>query len=352
MAVPSHTASETPPVPASVSASAAPRRSALGWLALVLLVLAVLIGGAIAAMALWFQTEGVARLFGWTALACAGFAAIRFGVRRRTGLGFLTALAAFTVLAAWWATILPSNDRDWAPDVAHGVTATIDGNEVTLHHVRNFDWTSEDTATERWETRRYRLDEITGVDLFSSVWDSPAIAHTLIGFSFADGQRVVFSAEIRRERGEAFSAIGGFFKQFDLVLIAADERDIIRLRTNERKETVSLFPLAVPQAFREELFLSFVELGNELAARPRFYQTITTNCTTVIFRLARLIEPGMPLDWRILLSGYLPGYLRDHGLIPGTAMLAQIEREAVITPRGQAAGDAPDFSQRIRAPLR
>ncbi|MDR6955275.1 hypothetical protein J2X65_004654 [Ancylobacter sp. 3268] len=316
---------------------------------LVLLVLTLLLAIPVAGLALWFQTPGDGRAIALAALAAAMVAALTATVRGRLGLGWLIALATLGMVGLWWSTILPSNQRDWAPDVAHGVTATVAGDNVTLHNVRNFDWRSESEASERWEERRYRLDQITGVDLFSSVWSNPAIAHTLIGFSFADGQRVVFSAEIRRERGEAFSEIGGFFKQFELVLIAADERDIIRLRTNERRETVSLFPLQLTPGQSRALFLSFAALGNELARRPRFYQTVTTNCTTVIYRLARLIAPGVPFDWRILLSGYLPGYLYQQHLIATDDPLAEIERRAVITPRGQAAGNAPDYSDRIRA---
>ncbi|GAB4067939.1 DUF4105 domain-containing protein [Ancylobacter sonchi] len=313
-----------------------------------LLVLALLLATPVGALGLWYQTQGPMRLIAYVALAAAVLAALVLAVTGKVGSGWLVALAAAAAFAWWWTGILPSNDRVWAPDVEHGVTATINGDEVTLHNVRDFRWTSENDAIEHWEDRRYRLDQITGVDLFSSVWSNPAIAHTLVGFSFADGQRVVFSAEIRREKGEAFSEIGGFFKQFELVLIAADERDIVRLRTNERRETVSLFPIDLTPELRRALFLSFTTLGNELAREPRFYQTITTNCTTVIFRLARVIEPGVGFDWRILLSGYLPGYLYEQELIETDLPLAEVERRALITPLGQAAGDAPDYSERIR----
>lgn len=173
-------------------------------------------------------------------------------------------------------SIAPSNDRAWAPDVAHGVTADIQGADVILRNVRNFDWKSETEFEPRWETRRYSLDRLTSVDLVSSVWASPAIAHTLISFGFADGGHVVFSAEVRRERGEEFSEVGGFFKQFELVMIAADENDILRLRTNIRREDVTLLPLRVTPAQARALFLGFTERANRMAAEAQFYQTVTT----------------------------------------------------------------------------
>ena len=144
----------------------------------------------------------------------------------------------------------------------------------------------------------------------------------------------MFSAEIRRERQESFSEIGGFFKEFELVMIAADPEDIIRLRTDFRREQVSRFALNLTPEQARALFLSYLARANQLAAQPEFYQTLTTNCTTVIFQLARLVEPGIPRDWRILLSGYLPDYLYDHAMIANDRPLEEIRRQAILAPGG------------------
>lgn len=301
-------------------------------------------------LAIWFQIDGAVRWAAFAVVLLAAALMIGLAIRGARAGGWAPLLAGVLVLGLWWSSILPSNDRDWAPDVARGVTAQVEGREVTVHNVRDFDWRSEDEGEERWQTRRYNLDDLTSLDLISSTWGMPGIAHTLMSFGFRDGRHLVFSAEIRRERGEAFSEIGGLFKEFELVLIAADERDIIRLRTNMRGEEVSLFPLNLTPQQREELFLSYLDLGNELAYTPRFYQTVTTNCTTVIFKLARLEEPGLPLDWRIVLSGYLPGYLQEIGLIDPIRPLEEVEAQARISERAKAAGDAEDFSARIRSP--
>lgn len=279
--------------------------------------------------------------------AAAALAIIVLG-RRRPAIAWISLGLAAMVVAAWWISIRPSNDRDWAPDVALGVAGEIRGAEAQLNNVRDFDWRTEQDFTPHWETRRYALDRLESVDLVSSVWANPAIAHTLISFGFSDGDHVVFSAEIRRERNESFSEIGGFFKEFELVMIAATENDIVRLRTDVRRENVSLFPLRLSPEQARQLFVSYVEKANELVDKPEFYQTITTNCTTVIFELARLIEPGMPLDWRILLSGYLPDYLYDHGLIRTDLPLEEIKRKAAIVPRPQGHISAANFSTTIR----
>ena len=269
--------------------------------------------------------------------------------RTRPVAGWAVLAVALLAGALWWGSILPSNDRVWESDVERGVTADIESRAVVLHNVRDFDWRSETDFTPRWITHRYNLDQLTSVDLVSSVWASPAIAHTLISFGFEGGARVVFSAEVRREKGEAFSEVGGFFKQFELVMIAATERDIVRLRTNIRGESVTLLPLKVSKAQAEGLFRRFAARANQLAARPEFYQTVTTNCTTVIFELARQVDSRVPLDWRILLSGYLPGYLYDLGIIRNDLPLEQVLRDAAISDRARRLPPSADFSQGIRA---
>jgi hypothetical protein len=315
---------------------------------IIILSVATALAAALAVTALWFLADPLWRWL-WMALVAAVAIAIVVAGRRRGVAGWGALLAAAVVGSVWWTSIKPSNDRVWAPDVAHGVTADIKGADVVLRNVRNFDWKTETEAVERWETRRYSLDKLTSVDLVSSVWSSPAIAHTLISFGFAGGQHVVFSAEVRREKGEKFSEVGGFFKQFELVMIAADENDILRLRTNIRKENVTLLPLRVTPAQARALFLGFAARANSLAAEAQFYQTITTNCTTVIFELARNIDQRVPLDWRILLSGYLPAYLYELGVIRTGIPLEQVLQEAAISQKASGAPPGADYSQVIRA---
>jgi hypothetical protein len=323
-----------------------PRSSAVSRL---LLMLVALIAAAWTAGAVWFQVSSPAHwiLIGLVAAAAIAICALAL---RRQRAGWIALALSGAFVAVWWVSIAPSNDRDWAPDVARGVTAEINGDDVIVHNIRNFDWRSDSDYTQRWVTRTYQLSAITTVDLVSSVWDSPAIAHTMLSFGFADGRHVVFSAEIRKKRNEAFSEIGGFFKQFELVLIAADENDILRVRTNVRGESVSLFPVRLPQEKMRVLFLSYLEKGNDLAREPEFYQTMTANCTTVIFKLARLIEPGMPIDWRILVSGYVPDYLYEHGAILSRLPLEEVKQQAAISKRAQAAS-ADDYSTVIRRPV-
>lgn len=309
---------------------------------------ALLVAG-LGSMALGYLLEGARAVLAIATLdvAIAGALGLWFFRRRLAGAGAL--LIVFAALALWWGGVTPRNDRDWAPDVAHGVTAEIDGDVITLRNVRNFDWRTENEGLARWETRVYRLSELESLDVFTSVWDSPAIAHTLVSFGFSGGRHLVFSAEIRREKGEEFSSIGGFFKQFEMVLIAADERDIVRLRTNFRKEDVSLFPVDADAKFRRALLLSYLEYGNHLATHPEWYETIRSNCTTVVYRLARTLAPGAGLDWRILFSGYLPDYLYDHGYIARVLPLAEVKQRARISAIGLRTAPEADYSAAIRS---
>jgi hypothetical protein len=256
--------------------------------------------------------------------------------------------AVFALVLMWWSTVLPSNDRNWQPDVAHNVTATIDGDRLVVDNVRNFTWRSDADFDQRWEQRTYNLSQVHDVDLVLSYWAGEAIAHLIVSFGFEDGQRLDFSIETRKERGEDYSTIAGFFKQYELVIIAADERDIVRVRSNVRGEDVRIYRLRMPPAYAQRLLRAYVEDANELAREPRWYNTATGNCTTLVFGMVTTIRPGLPLDYRILLSGYLPDYAYDIGALDTSSAFKKLRALSRIHDKALLADTDPNFSAKIR----
>jgi hypothetical protein len=255
---------------------------------------------------------------------------------------------AFGALLIWWQRIAPSNDRIWADDVAQMTTGTVDGTHVTLHNVRNFEWRSNTDYTQQWETRDYDIDHLNSVDMITSYWAGPAIAHVLISFGFDDGAHVVFSVEIRREKHQSFSEIGGFFKEFELSILAADERDVIRVRTNVRGEDDYLYRIHMPVQDVRALFLSYIGQANSLVKQPRFYNTITVNCTTLVYHMMQHIVGYLPMDYRLLLSGYIPEYVYRVGGLDNRFSLAELRARGHITERAKKADRSESFSADIR----
>lgn len=330
-------------------------RTILRFLGRFALTLAVLLTSLWACLALWYQFPGPAavKIGAGVLWAAFGLAAIALTWRRRAARALLSYAIGFALLLGWWSTILPSQNRVWADDVSRQLHSHIDGSVVTLDNVRNFEWRSDTDYIQRWETREYDLDRLRTVDVSLSYWTGPAIAHTLVSFGFDDGKFVTFSIEIRKERGEAFSSIGGFFRQFENSLIAADEHDILRVRTNVRGEDVYMYRVHLPQPEMRSLFLAYLGEGAALVREPSFYNTLTANCTTIVYALAKRIVPGLPMDWRLLASGYLPDYLFDvGGLTPGYSMEA-LRSAGRITDRAIATDKTPaaDFSRAIRQGL-
>lgn len=264
--------------------------------------------------------------------------------------GLLLSAAAFSVVLVWWHTILPSQHRPWADDVARQLQYRLDGSLVTLENVRNFEWRSDTDYRQRWETRQYDLARLKSVDVAVSYWTLPVIAHTLVSFGFDDGRYLTFSIEIRRERNESFSSVGGFFKQFETSLVAADEHDILRVRTNVRGEDVYLYRTRLSRDQMRSLFLAYLAQADSLTQAPRFYNTLTANCTTIVYELARRVVPGLPMDYRLLASGYLPAYLHDVGALAPGLDLATLRSTGRITARAIATDAQPgvDFSTAIR----
>lgn len=300
--------------------------------------------------ALWYRLP-LAEV--WRGAAALAFAAamllsILWLWKRRPWHMLALLVPLWAVLLGWWGTILPSNHRDWQPEVARVARAQIDGDLLTVENVRTFDWRSQTDFDARWETRHYRLSRLQGADLFLSYWAGEAIAHAIVSFNFADSAPLAFSIEIRKEKGETYSSTAGFFKSYELAVIAADERDVVKVRSTVRGEDVRLFRLDMQPATVRGLLGEYVALANVLHDTPRWYNTLTANCTTMIFGMARRMDPRIRLNWRILLPGKLPAYLQQHDFLVRDVPLPQLIEAGRIGPR--AAGPTPDpgFSARIR----
>lgn len=312
--------------------------------------IAITLTAAWGALALWIRAplpRGArgALTLAWLASALAAVAALAWPAWQPAWYAFAGAVIALLV---WWHTLRPSNDRDWIPEVARQTHGEVDGNLVTLHNVRNFDWRTRTDFTPHWETRRYALDALQSVDVALSYWNRPAIAHALVSFGFGHDRYVVFSVEIRRKQGDRFSEIGGFFKQYELSVIASTEEDSLRVRTNVRGEDGYLYRIHMPLDAARSLFLAYVDSANRLRSTPRFYHTLTANCTTIVFQMARRIVPGLPLDFRQLASGYLPEYLYDLHVLQGAGNAAQYRRLGRYTDRARASPTPATFSRDIR----
>ena len=257
-------------------------------------------------------------------------------------------IAGFLLVLCWWLMLKPSNTRAWQADVAQTAWAEIRGDEVTLHNVRNCDYLTETNYTPRWETRTVRLSQLTGMDIALTYWGSPWMAHPIVSFQFAGAPPVAFSIETRKEVGESYSAVRGFFRQFELIYIVADERDVVRLRTNYRHaEDVYLYRTMANREQARERFLEYLAEVNKLHEKPVWYNALTANCTTSI-RTQRDAGKRAPFDWRMILNGKSDEMVYEQGVLVGDLPFAELKRRALINSRARAADKSSEFSQAIR----
>jgi hypothetical protein len=334
--------------------STANRQAFLGLRArrigLALLATVILLIGIWCSIAIWYQCgagEPWRGLWAGATLLFALGAVVGLATPRRW-LALAVYAAAFALFLAWWGTIRPTNDRNWAPDVARTVTATIDGDRLVVKNVRNFNWGSDTNFDQRWEDRSYSLSLLTNVDLIMSYWMGETIAHTIVSFGFKDSPPLAFSIETRREKGEGYSSIAGFFKRYELAIVAADERDVVRVRSNVRGEDVRIYRLRMPPANARVLLREYVAAANDLARTPRFYNTLTANCTTLVFDMVRVIHPRLALDPRVILAGYLPNFAYAVGATDTSISFAKLRELSRIHGKAARADAEPDFSARIR----
>lgn len=311
----------------------------------------VLAASAWAALALWFDCSrnpwgsgSIATVF--LALCLSALVRVRPASR---ALAVVSALVIIVV--TWWNLIPPSNDRNWSPEVARLTRFTATDSQLTIQNVRNFDYRSEKDYTEHWETRSYDLDKLRGVDLFISNWGPKLIVHTIASWEFADGRTLAISIETRKEKGESYSAVRGLFRQYELYYVVADERDVIRLRTNFRGERVFLYRLRVDPKGAKAMLLDYLKEVNRLAEKPRWYNALTHNCTTTIRHHALHVGEGNPWDWRILVNGYIDELGYERGMFDTSMPPSELKACSEITEKAKTAGAAPEFTARIREGL-
>lgn len=325
-------------------------RTAAAIAAIVVLLVVVALLSAWASLALWYRFPGPE----WARGVAAGLFAI---LGAATAVALFTrrrwpALAAFALafgaLIVWWSTIKPPADGDWTADIARQTTGALEGDILTLSDVREFEWKSDSDFTERWSKRSYDLSKLKTLDLFLAYWAGPEMAHLIMSFGFEDGGYLAWSVEIRRERMSEYSPVADAFKSHTIVFLATTERDSVRLRSNIRGEDIRLYRLRVPPEHARILLLQYVAEANALAAQPAFYNSISSNCTTAVAMLIRAVGGDLPLDWRLLLNGYLPGYLYDRGAVVTTMPLSELMALARIDDRAKAANQSPEFSRLIR----
>lgn len=311
----------------------------------------------------------LAGLVGWAALAVC-FAG-RHGVGPRYGLAGLLVVAAvagvvfarpkwvrwavpvvaFGVVLGWFFSLKASNDRDWQEDVSRLAWADVNGDRVVVHNVRDFDYRAETDWTARWEDRTYDLAKLRTLDFMLVYWGSDAIAHGIVSFVFDDGQYLAVSIETRKEKGEEYSAVEGFFRQYELIYVFADERDVVRVRTEYRNEDVYLYHTRLSPKQARASLMSYLEKANELRDHPEWYNALTTNCVTSVLPHGRAAGlPGtMSLD--VLLAGHVARQAYRNGVIDDSLPYEQLHARSWVNAKARAVDRDPRFSERIREGL-
>jgi hypothetical protein len=303
-----------------------------------------------ASLALYYSNLPEAWMRQALALAFAGFAVWAVWFSRRSSMRVVAA-ALFMGLVGWWSLIPPSHDRNWRPEVAAMPRAVVDGDRVRLTGVRNFEYRTRHDFTVRYEEREYSLSHLTGLDFYVSYWREGLVGHTFLSFLFDNAPPLTISIETRPEVGEGFDPLASLFKQFELIYVVGDERDLVGVRVKHRGEQVYLYRLNAAAEDARRLLMVYLERINELADRPEFYHLLSNSCTINIIRYANAAGRVGRFDIRHLFNGLIDSYLYHSGRVDTSLPFAELRRRSLINGAAQAAGGAPDFSQRIRAGL-
>lgn len=269
--------------------------------------------------------------------------------RRKKWAVLVPLIGFFCVLGYEW-QLQPNASALYQPQVARTAFANIQGDTVVFYNIRNNTYRTADDFDVHYETREYDLKKLRTLDIYTNYWGVDAVAHVFVSFGFSDGRYLAVSIEYRPEVGEKYGTFNGLFKQYEIIYVWADERDVARLRTNYRKEDVYLYRTSLSPDQVRKLFLSMVERTNALNEKPEFYNTVTESCTNTIGdHIIKAHVFDLPWWKRRILTGSVGKRLYDEGLLmTGGKSFDHLRAESDISARAQAADQAADFSEKIR----
>jgi hypothetical protein len=326
-------------------------RRVAGVIGLALLTLVVLGMTLWAALAICYSdlSTGSPRTIRAAVYAMAAVAALLFIRRRR--YAFAAVILMFSIVLIWFFSLKPLADREWSLDVARMPTIRIDGDRMIVSNLRNFDYRSETDFTQNWEERTYDLSKLRSVDFMLVYWGSKSIAHGMVSFVFEGDEALAVSIETRKEKRESYSALQGFFRQYELTYVFADERDVVGVRVNHRNEDVYLYRTNLTAAQARVILLSYVHRTNSLAQQPEFYNALTSNCVTNVVYTMREVNPKARMTWETIFSGHAARQAYNNGRLDTRIPFEELEARSRINPAVTQAGNASDFSARIRVGL-
>lgn len=320
----------------------------LGWLSVWLVIIAMSVWGLMAILFAPIRTRAVRISAASVFVLVAASAMI---LQRDVTWGLFA--GAFIVLIVWWQSIRPSNQRDWQPDMRLLARAEFDGDTVTIRNIRNLDYRTDTDFTLRYYDKTFDFKDLSAVDLITVYWMGPSVAHVFLSFVFEDRDYLAVSIELRKKVGDEYSVVRGFFKNYEIIYVVADERDVIRLRTSIRKpeEQTYLYRTRITREDARNLFLAYMKRINRLNRKPKFYNTLTSNCTTNILIHTRGFRTRIPFSWKLTLSGYVDEFVYGLGGLDDSMPFEELKRKSLINEWAKAAGDSADFSHIIRRGL-
>jgi hypothetical protein len=298
--------------------------------------------------AIYYDVCRGARWGRWVALGWAAGAALLFALWQPLWQPFGIFAVVSVLFLIWWFSQKPSHNRDWHPTVARLPRAIRDGDVVTIENVRNFEYCSLDDFTSLYETRTYHLLNLCGVDAIFFVWEVSWMGHPVLVFDFGPDGRICMSIEVRFRKGQKYSILRSFYRQHELIFLAADERDVILRRTkHSENQKAFLYRLNAGADELRAVFLDYVDAINRVYERPRWYHVIFTNCATSFYRLP---STRTRLDWRVIANGRLDRALYKDGRIDRTLPYAETRRIAFLNEIANAAPET-GFGDHIRREL-
>lgn len=250
-----------------------------------------------------------------------------------------------------YSTIKPTHEKDWNIDHAKLPHAEINGDMIKIYNIRNFKYKDETIISPDFYNKTFDLKKLSKVYyVVSHFANFNGIAHTFLSFEFDDDKYISLSIEARRtKKQKEYSLLKGFFKQYEMIYVLGDENDILKVRTNIRKERVHFYPVnATPQKVRE-MFLAIIKRVNKIYTEAEFYNTADNNCTNnLVNHVVEITNHKIPWSYKIFLPGYSDKLAYQMNFIPTDKSFREIKKRYLIDNEKLINSNGENYSKAVR----
>lgn len=245
-------------------------------------------------------------------------------------------ISAVIIVAGSWVVERPSHTRIWRDDYSRVPQVHDVENGYVVENIRNwsYDTVTGEPVVMEWQTATITPETLETVYFVLEPFSSnKAIAHTMLSFHFTDGSAYIVSIEARREIGETYEPIrAALLPTYEYLFVWTTERDMYGNSQFYAGDELYRYELMLTPEQERYVLQAMLAETKDIAARPRWYNTLFANCTNVLADVLNKTYPGaLPWHYARVMPGFSEEYLYKRGYFDTSRSLEELTEQGYLS---------------------